>query len=69
MTLAQAAPAIPNAGIGPRPKISTASSAMFSAFCASAIASGVRMSCRPRSAPKAAMLIKIAGPPSSRIFR
>ena len=42
--VAQAAPAMPSAGTGPRPKISTASSAALSALLPTAIQSGVRMS-------------------------
>ena len=44
-------------------------STTLSALIASAMRSGVRMSCRPRSAPNAAIITSMGGPPSRRISR
>ena len=66
---AQAAPAMPKAGIGPTPGISNASRAAFRTLMPIAMRRGVCMSCRPRRAPNVARLASTAGAPSRRISR
>ena len=67
--LAQAAPAMPEGGTGPQPKMRMGSSKQLSPLLASATRRGVRMSYSPRSAPNAAIMTSVAGPPSRRMRR
>mmetsp|Transcript_1708 Transcript_1708/g.6478 ORF Transcript_1708/g.6478 Transcript_1708/m.6478 type:complete len:233 (+) Transcript_1708:410-1108(+) len=69
VVVAAAAPATPNAGTGPKPKINTGSIAKFTAFAAPDTSSGVLVSSKPLYAPTATVPINAAGADKARTRR
>mmetsp|Transcript_12680 Transcript_12680/g.54460 ORF Transcript_12680/g.54460 Transcript_12680/m.54460 type:complete len:225 (-) Transcript_12680:866-1540(-) len=67
--VAAAAPATPNAGTGPKPKINTGSITKFTAFAAPDTSSGVLVSSKPLYAPTATVPINAAGADNARTRR
>ena len=61
VVVAAAAPATPNAGTGPKPKINTGSITKLTAFAAPDTSSGVLVSSKPLYAPTATVPINAAG--------